>query len=105
MGRKHGQSNSHGTKRCSLTYNTWRGMKERCLNENHLWYDSYGGRGITIDPRWLGKDGFNNFLLDMGERPGKAMTLDRIEVNGNYTNDNCRWAPKTLQRANLRRPQ
>ena len=82
----------------SHTYLSWQAMRTRCLNPNSVDYTQYGGRGICIDPRW---DNFLLFLEDMGERPvGK--TLDRIDVNGNYTLHNCRWATAKEQRANQR---
>lgn len=83
----------------SRTYKSWRAMKARCLNQNHKHYKFYGGKGIKICDRWLGKYGFDNFLKDMGERPvGK--TLDRIESNGNYERSNCRWATPKEQAQN-----
>lgn len=96
------------TYRRSATYNSWRCMKERCYSEGHKWYPSYGGRGIRVCDRWLGKDGFANFLADVGERPAKEITLDRINVNGNYElygpdgKLQCKWATKKEQRANIR---
>lgn len=62
------------------TYNSWRGMKDRCFRASHVRYDRYGGRGITVCARWMAYD---NFLADMGPRPD-GMTLDRIDPDGNY---------------------
>ena len=90
---------THGhafTENHSPTYNTWHTMKQRCLNPNNDGYPYYGGRGITICDRWLD---FNNFLEDMGERP-ENMTLDRIDSNGNYCKENCKWSTKSEQSRN-----
>jgi hypothetical protein len=77
---------------------SWQAMRARCLRPTASNYARYGGRGITIDPRW---DVFANFLEDMGERP-KGKTLDRIDPDGNYCKDNCRWATAAEQRLNQR---
>jgi hypothetical protein len=80
---------------------SYKNMLQRCTNPNYDKFHLYGGRGITIDPRWLGPNGRKNFEADMGPRPiGK--TLDRKRVNGNYTPSNCRWATPEQQRANQR---
>lgn len=81
------------------TYNSWRAMKERCNNPKYRCYARYGGRGIAICERWQGADGFANFLQDMGERPND-MTLDRINLDGNYEPNNCRWADQKTQLRN-----
>lgn len=80
-----------------LSYQSWVGMKTRCNNSNFSQYKDYGGKGITYDARW---ESFENFLRDMGPRPDKALTLDRIESNKNYCKENCRWADKSLQSFN-----
>ena len=71
-------------------------MKERCRNKNYCHYARYGGRGIKVCDRWLGKDGFRNFLEDMGERPPKH-TLNRIDNDGDYEPSNCKWATQLEQ--------
>lgn len=71
-------------------------MKTRCGNPNSVSYPYYGGRGISICDRWLGEDGFSTFLADMGPRP-EGTTLDRIDTDGNYEPDNCRWATSKQQ--------
>lgn len=90
---------THG-KRDSKEYNSWHGMKNRCLNENHVHYKHYGGRGITVCDEW--KDSFENFYKDMGDKPTPQHSIDRINVNGNYTPENCRWATKKEQSLNKR---
>lgn len=80
------------------SYISWENMKQRCLNPRHTAYASYGGRGIKVCEEWLD---FKNFLRDMGDRP-EGMTLDRINVNGNYEPGNCRWATRTTQSRNIR---
>jgi len=89
----------HGMKG-SPEYRSWQAMKQRCLYEKHKSFDHYGGRGITICPQWLAS--FENFYADMGPRP-EGTTLDRIDPDGDYTPDNCRWASHATQTANRKR--
>jgi hypothetical protein len=83
-------------------YQTHNAMKHRCSNPNHKRWMGYGGRGIKVCDRWLGDDGFKNFLEDMGERP-EGTTLDRINNDGNYEPTNCRWATDSEQNKNRRK--
>lgn len=83
----------------SRTYYSWKSMKQRCNNPKNKQYHDYGGRGITYDPRW---ESFENFYNDMGEKPG-GMSLDRVDVDGNYCKENCRWTTWSVQMHNKRK--
>lgn len=79
-----------------LTYSTWHGMHNRCKNPKHPAYHRYGGRGIYVCERW---SDFLNFMADMGERP-VGRWLDRIDNDGIYEKNNCRWVTPKESAAN-----
>ena len=80
-------------------YRSWMAMLSRCENPNATGYKNYGGRGIIVCERW---HKYEYFLSDMGRRPSPQHSIDRINNDGNYELNNCRWATPKEQRANQR---
>lgn len=89
----------HGRRGTSL-YNRWASMIQRCENPNDRWYESYGGRGVTVCERW--KNSFEDFLVDVGEPPTPKHQLDRIDNDKGYEPGNVRWATPRQQSVNKR---
>lgn len=96
------RSTKHGyaTKGISKTYSNWHKMIDRCHNKKDLDYRYYGARGIKVCERW--RESILNFVEDMGEKP-LDKTLDRIDNDGNYCKENCKWATRSEQQQNTRK--
>ena len=96
---------THGASRATgggtAEYRTWKAMLQRCHDPSYKQWKDYGGRGIGVCVRW--RVSFSSFLADMGKKPSRRHSIDRKDVNGNYTPTNCRWATPFLQNSNRRK--
>ncbi len=99
-GWKGPDTTTHGLSQ-TREYNHWKKMMYRCYNEKDLDYRLYGGRGISVCERW---HDVSNFVADMGPVPVRPfrMSLERVDVNGNYELNNCVWIPLSYQAKNRR---
>lgn len=75
-------------------------MKRRCTVPSHPAYKWYGAKGITVCARWLGEDGFSNFMMDLGPKPGPGYSLERKDNKLGYSKENCVWATQVEQQRN-----
>lgn len=96
MNRRHGHARKG--KRTG-TYRSWDAMVQRCTNFGHVGFAAYGGAGITVCDRWLGRGGFERFVEDVGARPPR-MTLERKDGRLGYFKENVRWATPREQNVN-----
>ena len=87
-------------RKASAEYRCWSNMKQRCYTKSNQAFANYGARGISVCDRWM--KSFENFLEDMGLKPSSDLSLDRIDNNGNYSKDNCKWSNDFEQNLNRR---
>lgn len=93
------RNKTHGMTK-SPEYSAWKHMIARCERPSDNRFHCYGARGIKVCERWKGKDGFRNFIADMGLRPGPRYSIDRINNDGNYEPSNCKWSTRVEQANN-----
>jgi hypothetical protein len=86
-------------------YNIWTGIKRRTLNPKDKAYSNYGGRGIKVCEEWLDIQNFYNWAMSNGYEENKGLSIDRIDNDGGYSPENCRWTTITIQNRNRRIPK
>ena len=101
---KEGTNRKHNLTNTRL-YNIWKAIKNRVLNPKNKNYNDYGGRGITICEEWLDVQNFYNWAISNGYEENKGLSIDRIDNDGNYCPENCRWSTKSIQARNTRIPK
>jgi len=89
------------TQRNNITYGSYINMLKRCYEPNAKGYKNYGGRGISVCSRW--RKSFENFIKDVGKRPGPEYSIDRIDNDGNYKPGNVKWSTRSEQNKNRRK--
>jgi hypothetical protein len=94
----HGGSMGRGYAPALPEYTSWRAMHDRCSNSSHNHWHRYGGRGIRVCERWAD---FAAFLADMGQKPSRQMSIERLDMNGDYAPGNCVWATQKQQMRNM----
>lgn len=90
------KNSTHGMSK-HPAFSQWADMRSRCENKKHSWYPSYGGRGVAVCERWLS---FSNFWDDMGGSWSIGLQIDRLDNNGGYDPDNCKWSTRSQQQRN-----